>query len=364
MNWKMIRKSTINLNYSNSGKLSKIKDFLSRYSVCVNRFIDILWSKQFTGSFVERKLLDKVEVLLTFSAKQSAAQTALHIVKSQRKRKKKTMPIFKGTSFELDQRFIQIQEGKNSFDLWITLRGIGRKSGERKSLLLPARKHKHFLKFVQDGWNLKQCGRLQIVDDRKIFLDVFFQKEPPKFKSKGNVIGLDCGYKKLAVLTTGQRVGEKLVEKITKISRKKQGSKAFKRALVERNEYINREVKKINLSNLQTIVIENLKNVKHKSKGKIHHKVMNKLQRWTYPYFLSRLEMACEVVGVQCHRVNPAYTSQQCSKCGSIHKENRKGELFQCVECEHTADADFNASWNILNRFTTGVFGPCLMNLN
>ena len=361
----MIRKSTINLNYSNLGKLSKLKDFLSRYSVCVNQFIDLLWSiERFKGAFVERDLLDKIEVPLTFATKQSAAQTALHIVKSQRRRKKKTKPVFKGTSFELDQRFVQIQEGKNSFDLWITLRGIGRKPGERESLLLPTRKHKHFLKFVQDGWKLKQCGRLRIGDDERIFLDVFFQKEPPKPKSKGNIVGLDCGYKKLAVLSSGQKIGEKLVAKIDKISRKKQGSKAFKRALIERNDYINYEAKKINLSNLQTIVVENLKYVKHKSKGKIHHKVMNKLQRWTYPYFLNRLEQACEVVGVQCHKVNPAYTSQRCSKCGSIHKENRKGELFQCVECGHTADADFNASWNILNRFTTGVFGPCLMNLN
>jgi len=83
---------------------------------------------------------------------------------------------------------------------------------------------------------------------------------------------------------------------------------------------------------------------------------MNKLQRWTYPYFLNRLALACEVVGVQCYKVNPAYTSQTCSKCGSIHKENRNGEIFKCVECGHTDDADYNASLNILNNFLQGEY--------
>ena len=90
---------------------------------------------------------------------------------------------------------------------------------------------------------------------------------------------------------------------------------------------------------------------KHKTKGKINKEFNNKLQRWVYSYFLSRLDLTCEESGVHIHKVNPAYTSQMCSKCGSIHKENRNGELFKCKSCDYTLDADFNASLNILNRF-------------
>lgn len=50
--------------------------------------------------------------------------------------------------------------------------------------------------------------------------------------------------------------------------------------------------------------------------------------------------------------VNPAYTSQQCSKCGHVSKDNRKTqEMFCCVECGHTMNADFNASINIESRY-------------
>ena len=50
------------------------------------------------------------------------------------------------------------------------------------------------------------------------------------------------------------------------------------------------------------------------------------------------------------HAYNPSYTSQTCSKCGSIHKESRNGEDFICVECKYEIDADLNASINILHR--------------
>jgi putative transposase len=346
----MMRKSTVSLNYSNPGKASKIKEFMSVFSSCVSDFIELLWKiERFSGSFVEKAILDQVQTSLTARAKQSAAQTALHIVKSQRKKKRKAKPTFYGKSIELDSRFVKVTESlslSSSFDLWIRL-GIGK----RCFVFLPTKKHKQFMRFANDGWSLKQSGRLRIREDGKLFLDLFFVKEAPEPKITGHIIGLDCGYKKLAVLTTGQIIGDALISKIEKISRKVQGSKAFKRALLERNEYINRELKDLDISDVSILVVEALKYVKHKTKGKISTKFMNKLQRWIYSYFLNKLKSLCEVVGVQYHEVNPAYTSVTCSKCGDIHKENRNGEVFQCMRCGYTTDADYNASWNILNRF-------------
>ena len=51
------------------------------------------------------------------------------------------------------------------------------------------------------------------------------------------------------------------------------------------------------------------------------------------------------------HRVNAAYTSQTCSVCGHVDKENRKTQAtFKCVACGHSANADHNAALNILAR--------------
>ncbi len=46
--------------------------------------------------------------------------------------------------------------------------------------------------------------------------------------------------------------------------------------------------------------------------------------------------------------VNPAYTSQTCSRCGHAEKENRKTQArFQCVSCGFVSNADTNAATNI-----------------
>jgi len=48
--------------------------------------------------------------------------------------------------------------------------------------------------------------------------------------------------------------------------------------------------------------------------------------------------------------VNPKYTSQECSNCGHISKDNRDGEKFICQECGHIDHADTQASRTILRR--------------
>ena len=55
--------------------------------------------------------------------------------------------------------------------------------------------------------------------------------------------------------------------------------------------------------------------------------------------------------------VNPDFTSQMCSKCGHISKNNRKSqETFCCEKCNHKNNADINAAKNIKGRFTNPKF--------
>jgi len=47
-------------------------------------------------------------------------------------------------------------------------------------------------------------------------------------------------------------------------------------------------------------------------------------------------------------RVNPAYTSQMCSSCGSIVKKDLSERVHNCLKCGLVMDRDLNASKNIL----------------
>ena len=54
--------------------------------------------------------------------------------------------------------------------------------------------------------------------------------------------------------------------------------------------------------------------------------------------------------------VNPRHTSQKCSCCGYIAKENRLSQAeFKCIACGYEANADVNAAKNILTVGQTGM---------
>jgi transposase len=47
-------------------------------------------------------------------------------------------------------------------------------------------------------------------------------------------------------------------------------------------------------------------------------------------------------------KVPPAYTSQRCSACGHVAKENRESQaVFLCTACGYACNADVNAAKNI-----------------
>ena len=57
-----------------------------------------------------------------------------------------------------------------------------------------------------------------------------------------------------------------------------------------------------------------------------------------------------------------SYTSKMCPMCGCIEDENRPNqETFECVECGHTDNADFNAAKNIRNRVLVTVLQESLL---
>lgn len=236
------------------------------------------------------------------------------------------------------------------FDLWIHLQSLGNKV----ILNVPTKRHMQFNKFTGSNWKLKNGGRIRSTD-KGLFLDVFFEKDVPPLKTKGSSLGIDLGYKKLLACSDGSIFGEDLTKVYKKIGRKKQGSKAFKRSLVERDHMVNRSVKELPLTGIKNLVVEDLKNVKRGCKGKRTKDFNNRLSRWIYPKVLGKLQMLCEETGTGFTKVNPAYTSQTCSKCGFVDKNSRKGETFLCIKCGMKMDADTNASINILQR---GAYSP------
>lgn len=97
-----------------------------------------------------------------------------------------------------------------------------------------------------------------------------------------------------------------------------------------------------------TIQMENLQNVKGGENEKF-------LRDWTYFDLRQKIQYKAEEAGIEFRLVDPRYTSQRCSQCGHIDKNNRpkweKGQaFFACTNCGFSANADYNASLNLATK--------------
>jgi putative transposase len=346
----MIRRSQLTLKYINKGKYTSLDSVMKESVRVVNLFIDLLWEN---GS--KKFVTEKVDTWLSARMQQCLGKQALEIIKSQRKKHpdKRTKPQLRSESLTLDERFLDIRTESNGFfDIWLRLGSIGNKM----TLKLPSKKHTHFNDLISRSWDLKKSCRLRRVNG-VFYIDLFFHKEVPVKKGAGESIGFDCGYKKLLADSNGTIHDCGLEASYEKIARKKQGSKGFKNALRHRDNLINQTINSIDLSSVKDVIVEALKHVKtgSRKKKRIRKSFMNKLQRWSYPKVLDKIHRRCEEEGINYIEINPAYTSQKCSKCGVVDRKSRNGQKYQCTTCSMEMDADHNAAINILRL---GAYSP------
>lgn len=69
------------------------------------------------------------------------------------------------------------------------------------------------------------------------------------------------------------------------------------------------------------------------------------LNSWSYYQLGNMIAYKALLKGIPVLHIHPAYTSQDCSKCGCRGKRN--GKKFSCGYCKHSDHADVNAAFNI-----------------
>jgi putative transposase len=69
------------------------------------------------------------------------------------------------------------------------------------------------------------------------------------------------------------------------------------------------------------------------------------LNSWSYYQLGAMIAYKALLQGIPVKHICPAFTSQNCSRCGQLGKRN--GKKFSCVLCTHSDHADVNASFNI-----------------
>jgi IS605 OrfB family transposase len=93
------------------------------------------------------------------------------------------------------------------------------------------------------------------------------------------------------------------------------------------------------------IVLEDLSGIRERTTVRRQQRARH--TNWSFHQLRQFIEYKALIAGVPVLKVDPAYTSQTCSKCGHCDRKNRNGSDFKCRECGHAMDADKNAARNI-----------------
>jgi IS605 OrfB family transposase len=198
------------------------------------------------------------------------------------------------------------------------------------------------------------------------WLHVVMELEPPIAPATDEVVGVDLGVASPAVDSRGRtygsehwkRVEDRTVELCHRLQSK--GTKSAKRHLKRlsgrqkrfRNDCDHVLSKRLarSVSSGATLVFEDLTNIR--GRAKMRKAQRRRLHGWSFTQFQSFVTYKAEARGITVGFVDPRYTSQKCSQCGHIERENRPSQAeFRCKKCDFECHADYNAAINIREDF-------------
>lgn len=215
-------------------------------------------------------------------------------------------------------------------------------------------------------------GNLKIATIKKecdgYYLYTVFESETEnKYPTdKNQVIGIDMGITFFCIDSNGQFIeNQRITKKYEKqlrianrsLSRKKKFSNGWykQKAIVSK---LHRKIARVRRDFLHKISLEYVKNNSLivvedlKVKNMIKNKNLSKhITDTSWSMFFDMLSYKCKNYEKDFVKVKPHYTSQTCNSCGNVDKANRLSQSqFKCTVCFHEANADENASKNILSE--------------
>lgn len=197
----------------------------------------------------------------------------------------------------------------------------------------------------------------------------------PEFVDNAQAVGVDLGLNRPAVTSNRKFLGERHWREISnryfRLRRKLQskGTRSAKKHLKrlsrkqtrfrrDCDHVLSRQVVQSASEDFgagTTIVVENLTDIRTGTKQR-GRQSRRRLHSWSFAQMRSFLTYKAEAKGCQVVGVDPRHTSQRCSRCGYIHRGNRKSRsVFLCRQCGYELNADLNGSINIAGKYLDAV---------
>lgn len=263
-------------------------------------------------------------------------------------------------TLKLDEKVAVLEVSKKAthFDYFLKLSTLQK----GKPIYLPLKRNPYLddclkkgerLPFVQVRLTDKTCTISAIVGHDKVPL-----------RSSTESIGLDFGMVAMFTTSDGERHGlssftklkiwdeellaltKELQQQSIKLSTNKRYNHLQQRIKSYFKNEIGRILNKLAKKNVGVFVVEKL-DFRAAGLSKQMNRLIGRTYRSVVKAKLARLE---EQFGIQIVAVNPAYTSQECSRCHYVSKDNRKSQKdFVCRHCHYSCNADVNAG-RVINQ--------------
>lgn len=210
-----------------------------------------------------------------------------------------------------------------------------------------------------------KLGTMRIVyKGNKIVVQIVYEVAEPEYTDDGNVMGVDLGIKCPAVSYTsdgsvkfyGNGRKNKYMRRHYKYLRKKLGKAKKPDAIKRINNKEQRIIKdidhKISHDIVETAVVHNVKVIKLerlaniRSTTRTSRKNNHSLHTWSFYRLATFIEYKAKLAGIEVEYVDPAYTSQICPICGSVHHANDR--KYTC-RCGYHTHRDLLGTINIYN---------------
>lgn len=262
---------------------------------------------------------------------------------------------------KLDEKVATLEVTKNTHHVnyWLKLSTLDK----GKPVYIPLKNNPYYAKLLETGERLPfvQIG----LKENKLTVSPILAHRKAEFREDSNELGLDFGMVTMFTTSTGERHGittftklkiwdDLLLTRTKELQAKKirLSSDPYYKSLQSRiRSFMKNEIGRIfnKLANkgYGIFVVEKL-DFRYSKLSKRMNRLLTRTYRKVIKEKLVRLKEKCGITTVE---VNPAFTSQECSNCGFVSKENRKSQsVFKCTCCHYSINADINAARNIIKR--------------
>lgn len=208
-------------------------------------------------------------------------------------------------------------------------------------------------------------GTMRIVTkNHALVAQIVYEVTEPKLKSDGNVIGIDLGIKCPAVSYCSDgsvkfygngRKNKYMRRHYAYLRKKLQTSKKIKavKRINDKEQRIMRDIDhKLSHDIVETAVAHNVKVIKLeqlqniRSTTRTSRKNNHGLHTWSFYRLTQLIEYKARLAGISVEYVNPAYTSQRCPICGSVHHAD---DINYACDCGFHIHRDLLGAMNICN---------------